>query len=57
MSEDIIWMVSIVFLVLVFVASLWAVNEPLVVGLAYLCGFATGGFIVTLAKQREAEEE
>jgi len=27
-----------------------------VVGLAYLCGFATGGFIVTLAKQKEAEE-
>ena len=43
----------VVFLVLVFVASLWVVDKPLVVGLAYLTGFATGGFIVTLAKQRK----
>ncbi|KXA90835.1 hypothetical protein AKJ57_03555 [candidate division MSBL1 archaeon SCGC-AAA259A05] len=54
-SEDIIWMVFVVFLVLVFVASLWAVDEPLIVGLAYLWGFATGGLVEVLIERREAE--
>jgi len=55
MNEDIICMILVTLPVLVFVASLWAVDEPLATGLAFLCGFSVGGFTVTLARRGEVE--
>jgi len=56
MNEDIICMILVTLPVLVFAASLRAVDEPLATGLAFLCGFSVGGFTVTLARRGEAEE-
>ena len=43
MNEDIICMILVTLPVLVFAASLRAVDEPLATGLAFLCGFSVGG--------------